>query len=862
MCHGSHRGTGEPLESGAAFSHPGGKESMKTVFLVPHTHYDVVWAFTKEDYQYINEMILRKALQMIKNCDYRFLIEQAYPIEQIEQRDPKFFAELKEAIATGKMEVVDGQYMMPDLIIPHGETLVREIMVGKHYLKDALGIDVPVAWASDGFGLNAQMPQIYKKAGYRWLVFRRGLPKSIGYRVCELLWEGLDGSKIPAHWMPFGYRAGLDPDNWEDTIEKLSRLATTPQLLLPCGSGGVPPLEETPDRVRQWNQQHTDIRMVTATPREFWESFEKEKKKLTSYRGELYSEDLENVFPDVVASRIRLKLAIKNSETILLEAEKLATFAYIHGRPYPTELLKNLWRKMLFLAHHDVLPCSGIDEIYKEAWDYVADIKKATSSLTLECVRFLSKTRAKKKGKDILVFNANTWEASDWVEAKVAFEEGWTHEPGICLNGEEIPSEVIDPVRGDDGALKRCKIGFRATVPSLGYRVYKLGKKNRQFPNEIEVNDDEIITPFFNLQVDKETGILQVFDKEGTRILEGNELIIDEEIGDLYFHASLLDQCIGAEGGAGIRFGAFRPVEFRVEPGPVRTVITYKSEYYCLRWPYYLTEKFGNLLYRHKTIEVCKQVMVYSDSPRIDFMTRLDTKQSHVRIRLRFDTCMVAPAYLRQTQFGVIDLPYEKTLEDGIKTPSLYWLNAEADSRGLGFFSAAVPINEVKAGTIHYTLLRSVSVLSADGISGPLIPVPDAMELGQHSFVYSVYPYSGQWRSALMHRRASEFSRRLIPIPLEAEPAKKEFRGLTLEPDNLMQSCLKKAEHDDSVILRFFETKGERCRAHLHLPPQFRTAKLANLLEEEEADLEIRHGHLKMNVGPFEIVTLKLFVGS
>lgn len=114
-----------------------------------------------------------------------------------------------------------------------------------------------------------------------------------------------------------------------------------------------------------------------------------------------------------------------------------------------------------------------------------------------------------------------------------------------------------------------------------------------------------------------------------------------------------------------------------------------------------------------------------------------------------------------------------------------------------------------------------------------------------------------------MHRKASEFSRRLIAFPLETEPAKKEFRGLRLEPDNLMQSCLKRAERDDSVILRFFETKGERCRADLHLPSQIRTARLANLLEEEEeTDLEIRHRHLKMDVMPFEIVTLKLFVNS
>ena len=31
-----------------------------------------------------------------------------------------------------------------------------------------------VAWAADSFGMNAQLPQIYRKAGYKWLAFRRG----------------------------------------------------------------------------------------------------------------------------------------------------------------------------------------------------------------------------------------------------------------------------------------------------------------------------------------------------------------------------------------------------------------------------------------------------------------------------------------------------------------------------------------------------------------------------------------------------------------------------------------------------------------------------------------------------------------
>jgi len=37
---------------------------MQTIYLVPHTHYDVAWAFTREEYLGINETILEGALNL------------------------------------------------------------------------------------------------------------------------------------------------------------------------------------------------------------------------------------------------------------------------------------------------------------------------------------------------------------------------------------------------------------------------------------------------------------------------------------------------------------------------------------------------------------------------------------------------------------------------------------------------------------------------------------------------------------------------------------------------------------------------------------------------------------------------------
>ena len=834
---------------------------MQTIYLVPHTHYDVAWAFSKEEYLRINDTILQEVMKLMEAPEFRFCLEQTFLLEAIEERNPELWLGLKEMIKKGRLEIVDGQYLMPDTMLPTGEVLVREILFGKKYCQEKFGIEVPVAWAADSFGMNSQLPQIYRKAGYQWLAFRRGARADI--TQSEFLWEGLDGTTILAHWFPLGYRAGLDLDRWEASYIDLNKYAATHHILMPCGSGSMPPQSEILQAVSDWNKAHPDIEMKRATPSQFFQALEKTRKRFEVVEGELYDDELVAVFPQVASSRIWIVQGTRECEGLLITTEELATIAWLLGAEYPTAELNEAWKKILFIAFHDIITGCGVDEIYQEVRQIFASLKTKLNQLQSQSLAYIT-SKVNTKGSGVVVFNSLTWGMRNWVEVSLPLPEGWQAEPGLKAE-DWIESQIMGIDRRKDGTVKQAKIGFTGDVPPLGYKVYQVVPQRKEAGAGIRIEEQGVETPFFRVGVDKKTGIIQVFDKAGKLLVKGNELVIEDESGDLYYHQSRFSTLIKSDSGEGFQYGSFKPKSFHIESGPLTTKIVFEEEYYCLTWPYRLKERFPPMLYKYKTLDIRKEVVVFRDLPRIEFITRVDNKYPNIRLRVKFDTGMERKTYFRETQFGVIPEPteYFSSRGGGFKPCGIpnfmSWFDYSDGTRGITFMNKGLPASEIVEGSVYITLLRSVSGLSADGEAGPLVPTQDALELRPYTFEYGLQFHEGDWRQARVYKEAQKYQHSLIPFVADSKgdlPA--EFSFFELRPSNLILSALKKAEQGDDVILRFFETVGETTKAELKVFKPIKQAWLTDLLEREEKELEAGSDTLELEVKPFEIVTLKL----
>ncbi len=843
------------------------------IYLVPHTHYDAVWVFTKEDYFYINiELILRKAVEMMQKSDYRFLIEQTALLEEIERRNPLLFEKITKLVKEDKIEIADGEYLMADTVLPNGETLVREILFGKRYVKEKFDRDVPVMWGADSFGYNAQLPQILTKAGYKYFTFRRGVDKD---KPSEFWWQGLDGTRILAHWMPLGYRAGLDLSALEESFKTLKAAAATHHILMPAGSGVTLPQPETSRAVKNWNNTHEDSEMRIASSRDFFKALEEEAANFELRKGELYSGRYSEVFPNICSSRIWVKQSLRKNENLILACEKWAAVAWLLGIPYPVDEFRDNWKKILWGAFHDVAPGTGIDECYEEARDNFAYLESHLPQTLWDLLSFISQNL--RNLEDVIVFNPLSWEVKNWVEVEMWFERGKVRRiEGLRSDREETEVEILEFTRYADDSYQSARIGFVATVPALGYRTYKImGRNPRNLATpKIKIKGNRIQNQYFDVKVDPSNGLIEVL-QDGKRVVKGNELVLEEEIGDLYYHRQNLEEAFKTEGDKGIKYGKFRMKSFKIHKTPLRRIIDIESDYFSLRWPYRLVEKFGSRLWRHKFLSVAKKIIIYEDIPRIDFLTMVDNRHPQVRIRVKFSTDIAAAEYQSETQFGAVSRPvdqyhfhpphHEQWVEEpcGIY-PALNWIDYSDDEKGVTLINKGLPAHEVRDKEIYLTLLRSILMLSSDGESGPAIPTPDAQEFKTYHFEYSLYPHRKGWREANSFMPAYEFNHNLIGFQLPAEtrkrlrtlPARLSF--VELKPENLVLAALKKAEESSEAVLRLFETKGEETSGTVELFKEPSSVKLANLLEEDGREIDCEGKQIRLKVKPFEIVTLKI----
>jgi len=173
------------------------------LFLIPHFHCDVAHLKTREEALELSCGHIPGVLYLLKaHDDYRFALDQDVLAKSFLERYPEQKDLLLEMMKKNRLEIICGMYVMVDVNIPSGESFVGQLLVAKANGRQNLEVNTIIDWMPDTFGHHPQIPQLMRKAGFEYYCFARGVSKT---RNSKFLWEGTDGTRILAHWMPYGY---------------------------------------------------------------------------------------------------------------------------------------------------------------------------------------------------------------------------------------------------------------------------------------------------------------------------------------------------------------------------------------------------------------------------------------------------------------------------------------------------------------------------------------------------------------------------------------------------------------------------------------------------------------------------------
>ena len=279
------------------------------------------------------------------------------------------------------------------------------------------------------------------------------------------------------------------------------------------------------------------------------------------------------------------------------------------------------------------------------------------------------------------------------------------------------------------------------------------------------------------------------------------------------------------------------------------------------------------------TCPITSYITIYDASPRIDITTKFTNQASDHRLRVLFPLNGIKADYsYSEGQFDVvkrpIDIPRVKgwaQLPSGTQ-PQQHFMDVSDTEVGVTLINEGLPEYEV-LGTCHperservrtekncaaiaLTLLRCVGWLSREdlltrqgGNAGPSIRTPDAQCQGDHTFHYAIFPHRGSWDEAKVYKKAYEFD--LLCRIEYSRPHKgllpNKLSFLSVHPDNVIISAVKKAEANDSLIVRLYNICPGSTTATLKIYQDIKEAHLVNFNEEPiESALKVSKKQVKV----------------
>jgi alpha-mannosidase len=836
--------------------------SQATFHLTGNAHIDAAWLWPWTETVDVVKRTFGTALQlMYEYPGYTYTQSAAAYNEWMAQKYPDMNAEIKQRIQEGRWEIVGGMWIEPDLNMPDGESLVRQLLVGKRWFKQAYGVDVRVGWNPDSFGYTWQLPQIYKKSGVDYFVTQKMAWNDTNQLPFKLFWwESPDGSKVLAYFPHDYVNLTLNPVRLSTDLS-IARQQSPGMLdmmdLYGVGDhGGGPTRAMLDEGFHRVGTGHVTPKYEFGTAQSYFSAIENqvapdsptwnyqsiakgykapaavaEKISIPTWNTELYFEYHRGVF----TTQANHKHNMRTAEEEVLNAEKWSSLAWLDGKSYPGAELTEDWKKVLFNQFHDLAAGSGIGVIYKDAQKDYDVVRWSTDEISADALKSIAeRVDTKGEGTPVLVYNPLGWERSGDVSVQVQLPEPGSSVEVVdgAAGGAVVPVETsVDPKTGV------ANLTFHVSnVPALGYKVVRIGGKHGGAVVAAAASDQggtlQLSDHDLRVTVDKKTGCMTSLTLAGYESL--------------------------AKGGCGNELQAFKDLPknydaWNIDPGTLDETPTLLDSADSVEL---IGAKSANPVIRvTRTWQSSKFVQTITIPPgsgEVDVDNQIDWHERHVLLKAAFPLAASSDSATYEIPYGEIERPttrnnsWEKAQ---FEVPAMRWADLGDAKHGFSLLNKDKYGYDAVGNLLRLSLLRS-----------PTWPDPDA-DQGHHHFHYALYPHAGTWKEALTVRHGWEYNYPLQAVAATAHagalPAQHSFAGAG--PDDVVLTAVKKAEDANGLILRAYEWAGKSSTAEFHVPAGATSATVTNLMETAEGSpLEIAGDTVRVPIHPYEILTIRV----
>jgi alpha-mannosidase len=809
-----------------------------TVRLVGNAHIDMAWLWPWTETVEVVRDTFGTALQLMDEYPhFTYTQSSVQDYEWLRDKYPAEFSEIQKRVKEGRWELVGGMWVEPDLNMPDGESMVRQLLVGTRFFHKEFGVDVNVGWNPDTFGYTWQLPQIYKKSGFDTFVTQKMSWNDTTVFPYKLFWwQSPDGSKVLTYF-PHTYNGTTEPVGLANDIAVYVPSTHFPEIMQLYGvgdHGGGPTRQELDEAVRLENPSTVFPKAEFSTARGFFDDVEKSLNsgdlKLPVWNNELYLEDHRGCY----TTQSETKKQIRYNEEQLQNAEKFAALSFLTTKqPYSNAEFEGIWKKVLFDDFHDVMPGSGVGNNYVEALRNLNEASLESGKiLDTSLDNLTSRIDTRGAGVPFVVFNPLSWERTEPVTVDVHTPASGEELEAVDATGKPLLSQVIST----DSGTQRTKLQVMVKgVPSLGYAVIHVVPVTHAaaLPSSLKVDGTTIENQFLRMKIDPKTGCVTSLVSKP----DNKETVAPGGCGNLL--QTFVDlppvQDAWEIKFDGKSWDLTQPEEVKVvESGPERVVVR-------------ITNKF-------QTSDFVRDVIVHADVPRVDVNMKVNWHEQHILLKVGFPVNAQATKATFEIPYGTIERPTTRNTpaeQAQFEVPAQRWGDISDTSLGFSLLNASKYGYDAKGNVVRLSLLRS-----------PNMPAPDGRfaDQGYHEFTYALYPHSGDWKSGGTMRQGYELNYPLIPVEVQAHAGswaqKRSFAAV--EPGNVIVTALKKAEDSDDLIFRFYEFEGKPADVKLHLPEAAASATETSLMEKQEKPLTTFQGGRELNIptGPYEIKTV------